>query len=125
VICIDARHIKAVANHTFVPADARANEQSVRAKSVLPFNTGHSFRASARPKCAKRRHRAWGLFSNSGAANRGDLFGSFVFDLCISDCQSHALSRLIGSIFFPSVESGLQQDDIVASCNPQCECGLG
>jgi hypothetical protein len=36
VICIDARHIKAVANHTFVPADARANEQSVRAKSVLP-----------------------------------------------------------------------------------------
>ena len=51
MICIDARHIKAVANHTFVPADARANEQSVRAKSVLPFNTGHSFRASARPKC--------------------------------------------------------------------------
>jgi len=39
VICIDARHIKAVANHTFVPADARANEQSVRAKSVLPLNT--------------------------------------------------------------------------------------
>jgi hypothetical protein len=52
VICIDARHIKAVANHTFVPADARANEQSVRAKSVLHLNTGHSFRASARPKCA-------------------------------------------------------------------------
>jgi hypothetical protein len=36
VICIDARLIEVVANHTFVPADARANEQSVRAKSALP-----------------------------------------------------------------------------------------
>ena len=34
-------------------------------------------------------------------------------------------SRLIGSILFPSVESGLQQEDIVAPCDPQCECGLG
>jgi hypothetical protein len=51
VICIDARLIEVVANYTFVPADARANEQSVRAKSVLHLNTGHSFRASARPKC--------------------------------------------------------------------------
>jgi hypothetical protein len=29
VICIDAPHIKAVANQTFSRADARANEQSV------------------------------------------------------------------------------------------------
>jgi hypothetical protein len=36
VICIDARLIEVVANHTFVPADARANEQSVRGKSALP-----------------------------------------------------------------------------------------
>jgi hypothetical protein len=36
VICIDVCHIKAVAYHTFVAADAPANEQSVRAESALP-----------------------------------------------------------------------------------------
>lgn len=33
-------------------------------------------------------------------------------------------SRLVGSILFPSVESGLQHEDVVASRDPQCECGL-
>jgi hypothetical protein len=49
VICIDARHIKTVANHTFVPAD-------VRAKSALPSTPDIHFVRRTSETCHNRTH---------------------------------------------------------------------